>query len=168
MNINIFDKDVLNNYHSKSQIARNLSETWYKNEMYCPNCLHMDLLKNPNNTKVIDFECAYCNNKFQLKAQSKPFYSKVVDGAFNPMIHSIQNNTTPNFSFMQYSADSWNIKNLFLVPKFFLTPSIIEIRKPLSSHARRRDVLFLAGRHGVEWCDPIEGKGLGPLPWHAP
>lgn len=137
MNIKIYNKSVLEKYHSKPQIARNLTENWFEQEMYCPNCLHQELLKNPNNTKVIDFVCDYCSNEFQLKSQSKPFYSKVVDGAFNPMIHSIQHNTTPNFSFMQYSPENWKIQRLFLVPKFFFTHSVIEIRKPLSPNARR-------------------------------
>ena len=95
------------------------------------------MTKNPNNTKVIDFVCNNCDNKFQLKAQSKPFYSKVVDGAFYPMINSIYHKTNPNFSFMQYSFENWKIQNLFVVPKFFFSPSIIEKRKPLSSTARR-------------------------------
>ncbi|MBE3091907.1 MAG: restriction endonuclease [Candidatus Atribacteria bacterium] len=133
----IYNKNVLEKYHSKSQIARILSENWFEKEMYCPNCLHEELIKNPNNTKVTDFVCDYCNNEFQLKAQSKPFYSKVVDGAFYPMINSIQQNATPNFSFMEYSFENWKVQNLFFIPKFFFTPSIIEKRKPLSTNARR-------------------------------
>jgi type II restriction enzyme len=138
MNTKIYNKSVLDKYHSKSQIARILTENWFEREMYCPNCLHQELLKNPNNTKVTDFVCDSCDNTFQLKAQSKPFYSKVVDGAFYPMITSVQQNTTPNFSFMQYSCENWKIQNLFFVPKFFFTASIIERRKALSSSARRK------------------------------
>jgi type II restriction enzyme len=138
MKINIFNRDVLEKYHSKSQIARILTENWFEQEMYCPNCLHQELLKNPNNTKVIDFVCDYCDNEYQLKAQSKPFSSKVVDGAFYAMMNSVRQNATPNFSFLQYSFENWKIQNLFFVPKFFFTPSIIERRKALSSTARRK------------------------------
>jgi len=138
MNTKIYDKNILEKYHSKSQIARILTENWFEQEMYCPNCLHQELLKNPNNTKVIDFVCNNCNNEFQLKAQSKPFCSKVVDGAFYPMINSVRQNTTPNFSFLQYSFENWKIQNLFFVPKFFFTPSIIERRKALSCNAKRK------------------------------
>jgi len=118
----IYNKNFLEKYHSKSQIAQILTETWFEKEMYCPNCLHEELVKNPNNTKVTDFVCDYCNNEFQLKAQSKPFHSKVVDGAFYPMINSIQQNATPNFSFMEYSFENWKVQNLFFIPKFFFTP----------------------------------------------
>jgi type II restriction enzyme len=137
MNLNIYNKNIFQTYHSKSQIARNLTENWFEQEMYCPNCLHHELTKKPNNTKVTDFVCDYCTNEFQLKAQSKPFSVKVVDGAFSPMIASIKQNTTPNFSFMQYSPNTWKIQQLFLIPKFFFTSSVIEKRKPLSSDARR-------------------------------
>lgn len=137
MNTTIYNKNVLEKYHSKSQIARVLTESWFEEEMYCPNCLHYELIKNPDNTQVIDFFCNNCGNEFQLKAQSKPFYSKVVDGAFHPMMNSVQLSTNPNFSFMQYSFESWKIQNLFMVPKFFFSPSIIEKRKPLSHTARR-------------------------------
>ena len=137
MNTIIYNENVLERYHSKSQIARVLTESWFEEEMYCPNCLHYELLKNPDNTRVIDFVCDNCGNSFQLKAQSKPFYSKVVNGAFYPMINSIQYGTNPNFSFMHYSFENWKIQNLFMVPKFFFSPSIIEKRKPLSHTARR-------------------------------
>ena len=137
MNISIYKENIIEKYHSKSQIARVLTESWFEEEMYCPNCLHYELLKNPDNTRVIDFICNNCDNQFQLKAQSKPFYSKVVDGAFYPMINSIRHNINPNFSFMHYSFETWKIQNLFMVPKFFFSPSIIEKRKPLSSTARR-------------------------------
>lgn len=137
MNTTIYNEKVLNKYHSRSQVARVLTESWFKEEMYCPNCLHYDLLKNPDNTKVVDFVCNNCSNEFQLKAQSKPFYSKVVDGAFYPMIKSVHDKSNPNFSFMQYSFLTWEIQNLVMVPKFFFSPSIIEKRKPLSQNARR-------------------------------
>jgi len=133
----LYNEEVFNKYHSKSQIARVLTESWFKEEMYCPNCLNYDLLKNPDNTKIVDFVCNNCSNEFQLKAQSKPFYSKVVDGAFYPMIKSIQHGTNPNFSFMQYSFQNWEIQNLIMIPKFFFSSSIIEKRKPLSQNARR-------------------------------
>jgi len=138
MKLSIYNKNILEKYHHKPQISGHLTEFWFEREMYCPNCLHQELLKKPNNTKVIDFVCDYCGNEFQLKAKTKPFSSKVLDGAFRPMINSIRNNTTPNFSFLQYSFEDWKIQHLFFVPKFFITSSVIEIKKPLSQKAKRK------------------------------
>ena len=60
-----------------------------------------------------------------------------MDGAFSPMVESIIRKQNPNFFFMNYSNESWEIMNLLLVPKFFFSQSIIEKRKPLSQYARR-------------------------------
>lgn len=137
MNTSIYKKEVFEKYHSNSQIARVLTEEWFEEEMYCPSCLKEDLTRNPNNTKVIDFLCSYCNNSFQLKSQTASFHSRVLDGAFNPMIESIIKKANPNFFFMHYSNFDWEIQNLLLVPKFFFSESIIEKRSPLSESARR-------------------------------
>ncbi len=137
LDLSIYKEDIFKRYHSKSQIAGILTESWFKENMYCPNCLNEQLTKEPNNTKVVDFSCNNCNNLFQLKAQSKQFGNKVSDGAYKPMIDAIYNNNAPNFSFIQYTITDWKIDNLFIVPNFFFTSSTIEVRKPLSSNARR-------------------------------
>lgn len=137
MSLSIYQKEVFEEYHSNSQIARVLTENWFKEEMYCPACLHEELAKSPNNTKVIDFLCNNCGNIFQLKSQTSSFHSRVLDGAFTPMIEAIIKKENPNFFFMHYSNKDWEINNLLLIPKFFFSESIIEKRKPLSESARR-------------------------------
>lgn len=137
MELSIYNESVFKKYHSKAQIARVLTESWFENEMYCPNCLHTEFNKNPNNTQVSDFLCSYCKNEYQLKAQAKPFYSKIVDGAYRPMMDSLKFGIAPSFSFMSYSSQEWLVQNLFVIPKFFFSESIIEKRNPLSSKARR-------------------------------
>ena len=137
MRLSIYEESAFKQYKSKSQIARVLTESWFENEMYCPNCLHTEFKKKPNNTKVSDFLCIECMNEYQLKSQSKPFYSKIVDGAYRPMMDSLKLGIVPSFSFMSYSPKEWIIKDLFVIPKFFFSESIIEKRNPLSSKARR-------------------------------
>lgn len=123
-------------YHSRSQIARILTESWFAQEMYCPSCLQaLQILKA--NTKVKDFTCLCCSNSFQLKAQAKSFTTRVLDGAYTPMMEAISLNLTPSFSFLHYSTDSYKVQRLFLVPKSFITKSVIESRPPLSTKARR-------------------------------
>jgi len=137
MNISLYKKEVFEKYHSNSQIARVLTEKWFENEMYCPSCLNEELISNPNNTKVTDFRCETCGNSFQLKSQTHTFSTKVVDGAYKPMMDAIIKRQNPNFFFLHYSNQEWNIKNLMLIPNFFFSESIIEKRKPLSENARR-------------------------------
>ncbi len=54
-----------------------------------------------------------------------------------PKIEAIRRGTAPNYLFLQYDMSLYNVSNLFLIPKYFMTESIIERRKPLSEHARR-------------------------------
>ncbi len=137
MNLSIYQKDILQKYKSNSQIARVLTEKWFSSEMYCPCCLNKKIINYPNNKKAIDFFCEKCKNDFQLKSSKKPFGKKVIDGEFNTMISVIKKGDSPNFFIMHYSSDEWIIKNLIMIPKFFVTLSMLEKRKPLSQNARR-------------------------------
>jgi type II restriction enzyme len=136
--LSLYDKDILDNYKSNSQRARVLSENWFSSEMYCPACLNEEITRYPNNEKVKDFFCDNCKSDFQLKSSSRRFGARVVDGEFSTMMYHLSNNQTPNFFLMHYSKEDWSIKDLFLIPKFFISPSIIEKRAPLKKSARRK------------------------------
>ena len=133
----MYQKEVLQNYKSNSQIARVLTEDWFNREMYCPCCLNEGVSDFPNNKKGSDFFCEKCGNEFQLKASKNEFRKKVVDGEYNTMIRIISSNNSPNFFLMNYSNSDWTVRNLFLIPKFFVSLSMIERRKPLGLNAVR-------------------------------
>lgn len=137
MNLSMHQKEVLQNYKSNSQRARVLTEKWFQTEMYCPCCLNENIQDYPNNKKASDFFCEKCKNDFQLKSSQKPFGRKVIDGEFKTMFSVIQNGSSPNFFVLHYSPDEWIVKSLKMIPKFFVTLSMIEKRKPLSPTARR-------------------------------
>ncbi|MFH2106349.1 MAG: DpnI domain-containing protein [Candidatus Micrarchaeota archaeon] len=133
----MYDKKLVCNYKSKSQIARVLTENWFLRQMYCPNCLASPVNKEKDNSKVVDFSCFYCRRFFQLKGQNKKFGLKMNDGAYSPMIERIEAGKSPDFFFMEYTPEEYVVKNLLLVPSFFVTSSVIEKRTPLSKHAVR-------------------------------
>ncbi len=137
MDLSLYESTAVAQYKSKAQLARVLTELWFGSEMYCPNCLSTPIDREKNNTKVVDFFCSSCAHEFQLKSQSKPLGKKVVDGAFGPIMSSIKQNKSPDFFFMEYDAMDLVVRNLFLIPRFFITPAIIEERKPLGENARR-------------------------------
>ncbi len=137
MNLSLYHESVFSRYKSNSQIARVLSEGWCSDEMYCPSCLNEKIVKYDNNRKVSDFFCDNCKNEFQLKSSSKKLGRKIVDGEYNTMIQFIDADKTPNFFLMHYSKDEWVVKNMFLIPRFFISSSIIEKRNPLKASARR-------------------------------
>lgn len=135
-NLSIYDKTVLEKYKSNSQRARVLTENWFNSQMYCPSCLNEKVTSYPNNKKVYDFLCEKCKADYQLKASNKNFTTRVLDGEFNTMINAVNQNNAPNFFLLHYSND-WHVKDLSVIPKIFITSSIIEQRKPLSITARR-------------------------------
>ena len=72
-----------------------------------------------------------CKNEFQLKASKKEFKNKIIDGDYKTMINIISTNNSPNFFLMNYQNNDWVVKNLILIPKFFINTSMIE-RKNIS------------------------------------
>lgn len=137
MELSLYNQEVMKNYKSNSQIIRVLTEYWFLNQMYCPCCLNLKIKNFPNNTKGADFFCSNCQNEFQLKSSKNKFKNKVLDGGYNTMKDIILNNKSPNFFLLNYSISDWYIKHLILIPKFFITFSMLEKRRPLSASARR-------------------------------
>ena len=123
-------------YKAASQIARVLSEDWCARELYCPACESDSLTGSKPNTPAVDFECAKCEQPFQLKSLQHWNPRKVVDAGYDAMLRAIRADKTPNLLVLQYS-NTWAIQNLLLVPRMFFTESVIERRKPLGPNARR-------------------------------
>ena len=129
--------EVAEGYKSPAQRARVITETWVSENMYCPGCDSDSLEALPKNTRVADFICASCEDRFQLKSQSKPFGNRVLDSAYEPMMQAILAGKVPNLLLMHYRLQVWRVHDFLAVPSFFLSPSSIERRPPLKSSARR-------------------------------
>lgn len=132
-----FDRNLLADYNSPTQIARVLTETWVSNNMFCPRCGNLQIQHFENNRPVADFFCPICKNEYELKSKNGNLGSKVNDGAYETMIRRITSNENPDFFFMSYSKKEMKVKDFVFIPKHFFIPSIIEKRKPLSQTARR-------------------------------
>ncbi|MFH1821110.1 MAG: DpnI domain-containing protein [Methanobacteriota archaeon] len=125
-------------YKSSSQRARVLTESWAKDNLYCPACPSDNLQPTPTGKKVIDFTCPNCEETYQLKSQGHHFGYRVMNSAYEPKIKAIYAGTNPNYLFLRYNPEALLVSELFMVPKHFMSESIIERRKPLSERARRR------------------------------
>ena len=101
MNLKL-DNQICKSYKSSSQIARVLTETWVKENVYCPSCGN-DILNNfANNSPVADFLCSSCFSEYELKSKKDSFSAKIVDGAYESMIQRINSENNPHFFFMNY------------------------------------------------------------------
>jgi len=127
----------LAHYKSASQRARVGTESWGAANFFCPACESPHLRPSPQGTAAIDYFCPSCDSPFQLKSQSKPFGSKIVDAAFSEMKRAILEDRTPNLYVMHYDLIQWAVQTVILVPRFAFTLSAIERRKPLAPTARR-------------------------------
>ena len=105
--------------------------------MYCPACKSERLESTRPGTKVVDFVCPDCREPFQLKSQGRPLRARINDAAYEPMISSVRTSTAPTFLFLEYHPSRWCVRNLVLVGRHFLTPSVVERRPPLRQSARR-------------------------------
>ena len=135
MNLSINEK-LAARYSSSSQIARILTENWVLNEIYCPNCGHT-ISNYENNKPVADFFCKNCLEDFELKSKKGKIGKKVSAGAYTQMVQRINSFQKPNFFFMAYALQKWNVSDFFVIPKYFFTLETIEKRTPLAKNARR-------------------------------
>ena len=127
----------LDRYKSASQRARVGTESWGAENFFCPACDSPCLEPAPQGTAAIDYVCPACDSPFQLKSQSKPFGSKIVDAAFSEMKRAILEDRTPNLYVMHYDRAAWAVQSVILVPRFAFTVSAIERRPPMAATARR-------------------------------
>jgi len=127
----------LQNYKSASQRARIGTESWGTTNLFCPACESPHLDVAPRNTVAVDYFCPACESPFQLKSQSKPLGSKILDAAYSEMKRAVLEDRTPNLFVLHYDLDTWAVRTVLLVPHFAFALSAVERRKPLASTARR-------------------------------
>jgi len=130
-----FDTSIGFVYKSNSQKIRAISELWTSNNIYCPAC-GTDVKKFENNRPVADFYCPKCSEEFEQKSKQGNFGRKVLGGQYDKTIERLNSADKPNFFFMQY-LKTMSVSDFFVVPKYFITPELIEKRKPLAADARR-------------------------------
>jgi type II restriction enzyme len=128
--------EIAENYSSHSQQIRVISEYWVNKSIFCPNCGN-DISNFENNKPVADFYCKQCFEEYELKSKQGSMGTKIVNGAYSTMIERINSKNNPNFFFLTYEKNTFEIKNFFTIPKYFFIPDIIEKRTPLNLDARR-------------------------------
>jgi type II restriction enzyme len=130
------DISLADRYKSQAQRSRVLSEAWFRSNAYCLGCDSDSLRATAANTKATDFICPTCDQNYELKAfRIKPART-LVDGAYSALMARIQNGSVPTLMMLERN-DNWEIQSLTAIHHLFLTPNVIEQRKPLSQTARR-------------------------------
>jgi type II restriction enzyme len=121
-------------YRSSSQKIRVITEGWTGKNAYCPYCGKL-ICHYGNNRPVADFYCDNDHEEFELKSKEKTISLKIVGAQYDKMIERITSEENPNLFLLSYFDKSVN--NFCVIPKYLLTPHIIEKRKQLTDTARR-------------------------------
>jgi type II restriction enzyme len=126
-------------YKSPSQLARRITEPWGKENLYCCACRSDRLDAQANNAQVSDFLCPECVERYQLKSQSKKLGGKILGSNYQKLLDAILDNRSPNFFLLHYQLPEWLVRNLLVIPRFAISPSVVIKRKPLSATAERKN-----------------------------
>lgn len=124
-------------YKSRSQLARRITEPWGKENLYCCACRNDRLDAQANNAQVSDFLCPTCIERYQLKSHATKLRGSILGSNYQKMLDAILGDRTPNFFLLHYQLPEWMVRNLLLIPRFAISPSVIHKRNPLSDTARR-------------------------------
>lgn len=122
--------------HGRTQKVRVITESWFGSFGYCLHCTSNMLDQTAANTRARDYECPRCSTPYELKSSAKALGIRVVDGEYATMMRRITAGEAPTLMLLQYSAE-WCIQNLIALHSVFLTPAVVEPRRPLSLTARR-------------------------------
>lgn len=147
-------RTFISKFKSKSQISRVVTEKWAKENLFCPNCGNK-IVPYPANTKVYDFYCSKCPERFQLKSSGKAFSKSILGAEYKTTLRSLRVGRHPSLILLHYDKDNMLIKNISILHRACITASCLRPRKPLSPSARR---------HGWQGClylvDQIPKLGL--------
>lgn len=125
-------------YESGSQRARVWTERWVADWMFCANCGSPKLSQLPPNSPLADFVCPVCSEQYEVKSKKGATFGKtVVDGAYGTKIERLLSAANPHLLLLNYDVAQREVRNVFVIPKHFFVPTIIQKRKPLSPTARR-------------------------------
>ena len=126
-------------YKSPSQLARRITEPWGAENLYCCSCTSDRLNPEKTNAQVSDFLCSKCIERYQLKSQRKKLGGKIVGSNYQKMLDAVLGNKSPNFFLLHYKPPEWLVRNLLVIPRFAISPSVIIKREPLSATAERHN-----------------------------
>jgi len=130
------DTSAADSYTSQAQKSRVLSEAWFQSNGYCLSCDNDRLRATIANTKARDFVCPSCKHNYELKTFGTRPKRTLVDGAYSALMSRILDGSVPTLMMLERN-DAWEIQSLTAIHHLFLTPIVIEKRKPLSPTARR-------------------------------
>jgi type II restriction enzyme len=125
-------------YHSKSQVARVVTQAWIGREIGCLTCTSPRLAPTTQNTKARDFVCDRCSEPYELKSTAGHFGRWVNDGQYETFLDTISSARAPNLFLLECDMQRAVVGSLTAVHRQSLSPLAIVPRNPLGPAARRK------------------------------
>ena len=123
------------------QRVREMSEAWAARVLWCP-CCATPLERAVANRPSLDLLCAACDLEFELKSKKIGLRRlparTITGGEYSATLRRFgERGGGPNLILAEYAARTHEVIRVTLFPSFYLVPSIVDPRKPLSPRARR-------------------------------
>ena len=121
-------------YWSMAQRARDVTESWARERLYCLECPENRRTLFPANTPASDAFYPSCGAIYEFKARSKPFGHKIVNGT---LVERIKSASAPHHVLIEYSWERAIVSHVTAIHEHAFVPSVIERRPRLKADARR-------------------------------
>ncbi|MCD8326642.1 MAG: restriction endonuclease [Lachnospiraceae bacterium] len=129
--------EAASGYTSDSQKVRMMTGSWAAENLYCPFCGCQKISCCEDSRMNADFYCPDCGERYELKSKNGALGDHIAVGAYDTMLQRINAGSIPNYFFIHYSRTDLKVKNIVMVPKYFIMPEVIEKREPLSDKAKQ-------------------------------
>jgi len=120
-------------YTSGSQRAREWTERWVKDWVYCPNCGNRTISQFPANSPLPTSTCPACAEQYELKSQKSRF-GQDRRWRLPDHVRAAGVRRQPNLFLLNYDLKSLSVVNALVIPKQFFVRKIIEERPPLAAN----------------------------------
>lgn len=123
-------------FENRAQRTRAMTERWVGANAFCPGCGNR-LTRFANNAPVADFHCRACGEEYELKSSASKNGMTFPGGAYAAMLARLAEENNPNLLVLRYDKRTLQVRELFVVPRRFFTPTVVLARNPLGPNAVR-------------------------------
>jgi type II restriction enzyme len=124
---------------SASQRARESTERWVYENLYCVNCGRRELERLRAGTPFRDFECGHCDEPFELKSTAGRLRGTVPAGGYERSLMAFREGRVPSFLLLCYSPADRLVTDLLAVNRTLISPMALRRReRPLGQPGRER------------------------------
>jgi type II restriction enzyme len=138
---------------SAQQLARESTERWVYDNLYCVNCGRRDLERLRAGTPFRDFECGHCDEPFELKSTGGQLRASIPAGGYDRSLEAFRQGRVPSFLLLSYSSADRRVTDLLAVNRALISQMALRRReRPLGRPGRENYYLSSLDLSRVPEC----------------